>query len=89
MRQIKLSGREIAILRAVGFSEPVEGSAVLEAVNLPAEDVADVLSGLMDVGYVESTPPLETVNEELVATTRFEVNPSYVSQLREAMTKRY
>ncbi len=89
MRNIRLSGREIAVLRALGFSEAVAGPEIAEASNFSMEDVMDVLSGLLDVGYVESVPFREKVSPETFAETKFEVNPSYAQQLREAMIKRY
>lgn len=89
MRQIKLSGRETAMLRAIGFAEGVTGAEILDSVNLPPEDVCDVLSGLIEAGYVECSPLFDAVPPEALDQTRFEVNPSYVASLREAMIRRY
>lgn len=89
MRQPKLSGREIALLRAIGFSEPVAAEDILNISQLVEEDAIDVLNGLMVVGYVESSPPRESITAETFRTMRFEVNPSYVLQLREIVTRRF
>lgn len=89
MRNIRLSGREIAVLRAIGYSEAMPGPDIAKGSNISEEDVIDVLSGLMDLGYVESIPFMEKMVPGKFTETRFEVNPSYVQQLREAMIKRY
>lgn len=56
MKQIKLSGRERAVLRAIDFSTGSSGEELLERTQLAPEDLVDVLNGLMTVGYAEMRP---------------------------------
>jgi hypothetical protein len=87
MKEIKLTGRERCVLRAVNFSVGATGQEIADNTKLPAEDLADILNGLMGVGYVESDPYADATTTETVLTTIFEVNPSYALQLKEAMMK--
>jgi hypothetical protein len=85
MKQIRLSGREASVARALGFGLAVPGAELLEVTHLSAEDLAEVLNALMDVGYVESTPFTEKTDAAAVLTTEFEVNSGYVNELRAAL----
>ena len=87
MKQIKLSGRERAVLRAIDFSTGTLGQDLLEHTGLQAEDLVDILNGLMEVGYAEVVPFSEHTSLETFATSTFEVNPSYALELREAMKR--
>lgn len=88
MKQIKLTGREQAILRAIDYASGSTGTEIQERTQIAPEDIADTLNGLSDVGYVESFPILNIVTAENYADTRFEVNPSYALQIKEAMRRR-
>ena len=66
MKQIRLSGREASVIRSLGFGLAVNGAELLEDTRLAAEDLSDVLSGLMEVGYVESTPFTERTCPEAI-----------------------
>lgn len=87
MKQIKLSGRERTVLRAIDFSTGTLGEELLERTKLEPEDLVDVLNGLMTVGYAEMRPYGETTSMETVGQTTFDVNPSYAIQLREALVR--
>ncbi|MEO7167994.1 MAG: hypothetical protein ABI016_13305 [Chthoniobacterales bacterium] len=87
MRRIQLSGRERAVLKAIGFAEAIPGSAVAEQTNMPAEDLTDVFNALLAAGYIESKPYREQISNEEMLTTEFEVNPSYVHELRTSMKR--
>jgi DNA-binding IclR family transcriptional regulator len=89
MKTIKLSGRETAVLRAIGFSLGMPGSEIIEHTQIPVSDLVDVLNGLLDVGYVQTEPPLDRVNADLLGSTNFEVNPSYAKDLREVSRRFY
>jgi len=56
MRFIKLSGREATLVRAIGFTEPMMGAELQDAVNMTGDDVTDTLNSLMSAGFVESVP---------------------------------
>jgi len=87
MKQIKLSGRELAVLRAIDYASGSMGTEIRDKTFIDGQDVADILNGLCDVGYVEVTPLLEPVTVQNYADARFEVNPSYALQLKEAMRR--
>ena len=88
MKQIKLSGREMVVLRAIGFALAIPGAEIQDATRLTDEDLADVLNGLMVVGYVECTPYAENIGAERVRETEFEVNSAYAHELKEALRRR-
>jgi DNA-binding IclR family transcriptional regulator len=88
MKQIKLSGREMAVLRAIDYAVGSTGQEIHERTNIEGSDVADILNGLCDVGYVEVYPEVKLVTAETYAASRFEVNPSYWQHLKEAMRRR-
>lgn len=87
MRRIKLSGREQAVLKAIGFANAVPGSEVQEYTQIQPDDLTDVLNALLAAGYVESKPYREQVTPAEIPTVEFEVNPGYVHELRAAMAR--
>ncbi len=87
MRKINLSGRERAVLKALGFAEAVTGAQVLEHTQLQPEDLTDVLNALLAAGYVESRPYREQVSAEELPGTEFEVNPGYIHELKSTMQR--
>ena len=88
MKQIKLTGRERSVLRVLDFAAGNTGAELLESARLEADDLVSVLSGLMGPGYLEMTPYAEEAAEETFRTARFDINPSYVQELRAAMAQR-
>jgi hypothetical protein len=88
MRNIKLTGREVSIVRTMGFNEAMRGVDILEQTRMDAEDVAFALNGLLSAGFVESLPYYEEVSVTDLETVSFEVNPAYVNDLRTAMIRR-
>ncbi len=88
MRQVKLTGREVTLVRTIGFAEPMLGSELLETTRMDPEDITDTINGLMSAGFVESIPYCETVQVADMPVTSFEVNPAYVGELRTAMLRR-
>jgi len=87
MRRIKLSGRELAILKALGFANVMPGSDIVDYTQMQAEDVTDVLNALLSAGYVESKPYREQTTPAEMLTIEFEVNPAYVHELKAAITR--
>ncbi len=85
MKQIRLSGREAAVIRSLGFGLAVSGPELLENTRIAIDDLSDVLSGLMEVGYVESTPFAERTSVEALPTTEYEVNSAYAHELKAAL----
>ena len=87
MRRIKLSGRERAVLKAVGFGDGVRGAELAEQTQMPPDDLVDVINALLAAGYVESKPYREQINSGEMPETIFEVNPGYVHELRTTMAR--
>ncbi len=85
MREIKLSGRERSVVRAIGFGLPVTGEELLGQCGMAREDLVDVLNGLIDAGFAESSPAAEQIQIPDLDTHEFEVNPAYAHQLRSAL----
>jgi hypothetical protein len=88
MRHIKLTGREATVVRAIGFAESMLGTEIQDFTRMEVEDVTDTLNSLMAGGFVESIPYYEQVELAEMPVTAFEVNPAYVHELREALSRR-
>jgi DNA-binding IclR family transcriptional regulator len=86
-RQIKLNGRELGVLRSIGFGLGVSGTELQERTQIAPEDLCDVLNTLLDIGYVETTTMKNSVGLLDYAAENFEINPSYVTDLKEAMRR--
>ncbi len=92
MRQIKLVGRELAVIRAI---EPMgsSGRQLFERTNIDPPDLLDILNGLAESGYVEAYlgqsehATMEAVKLVQLHTTRFEINPSYYLELKKVMQR--
>lgn len=61
MRRIKLSGRERAVLKAIGFADGALGAELQEHMQMPPDDLLNVLNALLAAGYTESKPYREQV----------------------------
>jgi hypothetical protein len=89
MRLLKFSGREAAIVRAIDFATGTLGAELLVRTRIGAEEVVEIINGLMDAGYVETNPPRHGhVERGEFYWTMFEANPAFVHQLREATARR-
>ena len=87
MRRIKLSGRERAVVKAIGFADAIPGEQIREHTQIQLEDLTDVLNGLIAAGYVESQPYREQIASPELATMAFEVNPSYAHELKSVVQR--
>jgi hypothetical protein len=88
MKKIKLSGREVGVLRAIDFNAGTSGEDLLERTHMELDDAVDIVNGLMAVGYVETMPPSDRVTPDAFKQTMLEVNPSFIHDLREAIIRR-
>ena len=88
MRNIKLSGREATVVRAIGFAEAMMGAELQDQTHMQSEDVTDTLNSLMSAGFVESIPYYEEVQLAEMPVTAFELNPAYAHELRQALYRR-
>ena len=75
MRRIKLSGRERAVLKAIGFAEGALGAEVQQHTQMPPDDLADTLNALLAAGYIESKPYREQVSARGNAGDEFRGEP--------------
>jgi hypothetical protein len=87
MRQIKLTGREATVVRAIGFAESMLGAEIQDFTRMELEDVTDALNSLIAAGFVESIPYCEAVQLAEMPVTAFEVNPAYVHELKQAVIR--
>lgn len=88
MRQIKLTGREATVVRAIGFADPMLGAEILEITRMDQEDVTDTLNSLLSAGFAESVPYCEAIDMAQMPATCFELNPAYAHELRAALIRR-
>lgn len=89
MRQIKLTGREANVVRAIGFTEPMLGSEIQDYTRMEVDDVTNTLNSLISAGFVESIPYSEEIQLAEMPVTTFEINPGYVQGLKEALRRGY
>jgi len=87
MRNIKLSGREASVVRAIGFANSMLGAEIQDFVRMESDDVLDTLNSLMAAGFVESIPYSEQIELAEMLVTAFEVNPAYSHELKRALLR--
>ncbi len=85
MRQIKLTGREVSVVKALGFTEAKLGNEIQDYTQMQMDDVADTLNALIAAGFVECVPYAEEVQLAEVPVTSFELNPAYAQELKIAI----
>jgi len=88
MRNIRLSGREATVVRAIGFTEAMMGAELQDHTHMDSEDVTDTLNSLISAGFVESVPYYDEVQLAEMPVTAFELNPAYATELRQALYRR-
>ncbi len=89
MRRIKLSGREISMIRIIGFGIGASGQELLETTSYDETELVEMLNGMMNAGFVVTAPYLLEINEEQLRTTQFEINSAYTHELRKSMPVRF
>lgn len=87
MKHIKLSGREQAVLRGIDYTSGSTGDQIRETTHIDGCELADILNGLCDAGYVEVFPYADKITFLTYAESRFEVNPSYAMELKTALRR--
>ena len=88
MRNIKLTGREASIVRAIGFADAMMGAELQDYTRMDPEDLTDTINSLMSAGFVESVPFHEEIEMAEMPVTAFEVNAAYAHELKEALQRR-
>jgi len=89
MRRIKLSGREIGMIRVIGFGIGASGEELLESTSYDAEELVEMINGMMNAGFIVTVPYLLEITEEDLRTTQFEINSAYAHELRKALPVRF
>jgi hypothetical protein len=90
MKELKFSGREASVIRAVDFATGTIGAEILVKTRIEALDALDILNGLLDAGYIETSPAtIAHVSLKDFYNTIFEVNPAYVHPLRKALAHKF
>ena len=87
MRQIKLTGREVSVVKALGFTESKLGNEIQDYTQMQMDDVTDTLNGLIAAGFVECIPFAEEVQLAETPVTTFELNPAYAQDLKLAIQR--
>jgi len=85
MKKIKLSGKEIAVVRIINFATGTPGSEIFDRTKIEIGELTGIINGLMDVGFLECTPHYENVTEESLLNVMIEVNPGYAHELKAAL----
>ena len=88
MRNIKLTGREASVVRAIGFAEGMIGTEIQDCTRMEPDDLTDTLNSLMSAGFLESVPFTDEVQLAEMPVTMFEMNPAYAHELRGALQRR-
>jgi len=89
MKQIRLTGRERAVLRGLDNATGSTGEELLEFSRLAPDDLLAVLNSMLSPGYMEMVPYAEEATLENFRAARFDINPSYSAEIRAAMARRY
>ncbi len=87
-RQIKLNGREVSLLRSIGFGLGITGTELQERMAMSADELVDVLNTMLDAGYVEAASLKEQTTLAEFANDTFELNPAFTSDLKAALKHR-
>lgn len=87
MRTIKLTGRELTVVRAIGFTESMLGAEIQDFTRMESQDMTDTLNGLLAAGFVESIPYCEQIDLAEMPVTAFETNPAYAHELKRALIR--
>lgn len=87
-RQIKLNGREQALLRTIGFGLGITGAELQERMAMLPDELVDVLNTMLDSGYVEVASMKPHITVEQLPTETIELNPAFTTDLKEALKRR-
>lgn len=89
MKKIKLSGKEIAVVRIINFATGMPGSEILDRTKIEIGELTGIVNGLMDVGFLECTPHCDILTEESFLKANIEVNPGYAHELKAALINHF
>jgi hypothetical protein len=85
MKTLKFSGRETSVLRAIDFATGTLGAEIVVKTRIDAQDALDILTALLDAGFIETNPP-QNDHVALAAFyhTIFEINPAYAHDMKKS-----
>ena len=83
-RPIRLSGREASVVRNIGFGLGVTGAELQALMQMDPESLVDILNTLIEAGFVETASMREQTTIADYPAETFELNPSYVQDLKAA-----
>jgi len=81
------------VVRAIDEATGTTGAEILEIANLDEQDLLNIVQMLVNLGAMEAyhpgtdLPMQEEVTLEMLRDTRFELNPSFSQEIREAMRR--
>ncbi|HEV7406210.1 MAG TPA: hypothetical protein VGO11_24900 [Chthoniobacteraceae bacterium] len=93
MRQLKLVGRELSVVRAIEHHGST-GQYLHERTGIEPIDLHDILNAMIELGYVEAylqghnLPTMEQVPLAELHAARFEINPSYYLEIKKLLLRR-
>lgn len=87
MKKINLSGREIAVVRALDLTLGTLGIEIYERTHIEVEELVGTINGLMDVGFLECEPYRESLTVECLPKVVILANPGYVHDLKSAIIR--
>lgn len=89
MKKIKLSGREMAVVRAIDFATGTPGNEMFERTRIEMEELVGTINGLIEVGFVETMPYHNSITMEMLPKVTLEINPGYAQELKSALIRRF
>ena len=86
-RQIKFTGRELDVMRCVGFGIGVTGTEIHERTHIEQVELLDILNSMLDMGYIETVTMKERVTADGFLQETFEMNPAFSTDLKSALRR--
>ena len=87
MKKIKLSGREVAVVRAVNMSIGTPGIEIFERTHIEIHELAEIITGLIEAGFLDCEPFTDIVTAESLPGATIGINPGYAHELKAALLR--
>ena len=88
MRSLRLSGREAALIRGIGFNDSISSAELLQVSSMELDEFLATVNALLASGVIETLPFREHVSADDLGQISMEVNPACNFELRQALSKR-
>jgi hypothetical protein len=89
MKQIRLTGRERAVLRGLDNASGSTGEELLEFSRLAPDDLLAVLNSMLSPGYMEMVPYAEEATLGKLPRRPLRHQSLLLAEIRAAMARRY